>query len=342
MNQERAIFDGGTLWILNADNTSIHVEDDASRKPVRTINASLSGMHILDRFNGFLWACHRENKPEERRLRILSSPDGKTWTDEAYYHPIADRDRLLRAYPLGRDWFFLEYLIPVGMGKETSKWAFAKTDDVKHLKVQKLVDMQLPMPLVKEKPKGKDGWTLEDEVQMTGLEPAFSGIAADFVARYPDGLVLASGHTGFLWIITMKDSGPSTRMVQLFPTVVPVMKKTPGLLEWSILGMQPMPDGSILIASRSEHAVLFARAEDAPLRSLSQCKDALFMSKKERSMLESVRQHPEILWWNLDPGTGAIWKVDPPMNIPSRFESIKQACTFRFRPRLDGNLVAFY
>ncbi len=238
-----------------------------------------------------------------------------------------------------------ESISAFALGDSISKFALISRDSKGMYRSEKLLDMGLPEAFATESAVGENkdnqaskGSALH-EVKLSALNPKYRYNSADFVVHTPDFLILAAGQTGFIWILDKRKEVPSLNFRKLFGCVNEKSLAKPDEIEWSILGMQPMPDGDVLIASRSEDAVKHARQLfPTPTLHLKLMQDPAHMKQREQNMKDSVEFYPEICWWKLDPESGVITRVDPPVNFPTKLPSLKAMMGFRFRPKLNGDL----
>jgi hypothetical protein len=181
---------------------------------------------------------------------------------------------------------------------------------------------------------------MKDVVPLSAINPKYKYMHPDFVVHTPDFLVLASGQTGFMWILDKRKESPSLHLVRLFSFVNEKILAKPEQLEWAILGMQPTPDGDVLIASRSEGAVKNARQLfPTPFLNTKLLQDPAHMKQREQNMKDSVEFFPEVCWWKLDPESGVITKVEAPANFPEKLPNSRAMTAFRFRPKTNGDLI---
>ena len=179
-------------------------------------------------------------------------------------------------YPLGKGWYLIDHLVPVGLGRETSLFAWARENRQGLLKVVGLAPMGLDEGLVSPtvKPEGgtpgSDGWNLSDRMSITQVRPKYRMVHPDFTVRTPEAMVLVSGQTGYAWVAKVKGEQPELKLVKILPVVTEKRLENSDQLEWAVMGAQPMPDGRVLVATRSEEAVLLARKLDPsiPIRNM--------------------------------------------------------------------------
>ncbi len=249
-------------------------------------------------------------------------------------------------YPLGKGWYLIDHLVPVGLGRETSLFAWARENRQGLLKVVGLAPMGLDEGLVSPtvKPEGgtpgSDGWNLSDRMSITQVRPKYRMVHPDFTVRTPEAMVLVSGQTGYAWVAKVKGEQPELKLVKILPVVTEKRLENSDQLEWAVMGAQPMPDGRVLVATRSEEAVLLARKLDPsiPIRNIKDLKDSLFMEARGKAMKASLATFPEIRWWTLDPSNGHVKHEESPQNVPPKLPQPEVAVRFSFRPRVDGNL----
>lgn len=264
---------------------------------------------------------------------LFHSVDGKAWTLFAHFN--IGGARVVRCLPLGNDRFFMIAIpaMPFVQGISMSPFAIGRFDPDHGIRVQSLVDLGLGLvQRIPQDPKATP------RVQISGLAVvAFPIIFSDtpFIPL-PDGFALLSDQAGIFWIFD--ERGSLKREVRLFRGITNERLKE-GTLEHAVLGCQPTSQGTILIASRHEDAVLQAQVLFHREDTLETFRDPVLRAHNERLEDESVRAYPELEWWTFDPSEGRIWPTAAPRATPTRFLNREHLSAFQFRFLPDGNLA---
>lgn len=176
--------------------------------------------------------------------------------------------------------------------------------------------------------------------------------------RVPGHLVFIDLHLGRFLTVNAR-TGKVERQTTLFdlPTDAAM---APMDYEYAILGVQPRPDGHLLIAARSAEAVQQSRTWKPDLpppepvrlsfseslgKSPEEQGEAMEM-KQDQAKLDRARQaqearlkaFPDLVWWDFDPDTGAFRQEPPPEGVPDKFPSLAALQAFSFAYKPDGNL----
>lgn len=345
LGQKNVIYDGGMLWIFEeGPQPKLRLETQASGRAERLVNYP-TGARKGDYFEGAFWTWTLTRGAAETTIKILQSPDGINWHPQSQLRVSAGQV-VNGIYPLGKGWYLIDHLVPIGQGRETSLFAWAKEDRHGLLKVVGLAPMGLDEELLSpmEKPVGRtpgsDGWNLSDRISITQVRPKYRLAHPNYTVRAPEAMVLVSGYTGYAWVAKLKGEQPELKLVKILSVVTEKVLENPDQLEWAVMGAQPMPDGRVLVATRSEEAVLLARKlyPSISIHNLKDFKDSLLMDARGKAMKASLETFPEIRWWTLDPSNGHVQHEDSPQNVPPKLPRPEVAVRFSFRPRVDGNL----
>lgn len=156
--------------------------------------------------------------------------------------------------------------------------------------------------------------------------------------RIPGAFVLVSWKAGVLWVI--KDGASSINRVidlnRIGEDFVRGIHPFPSV----ILGIQPLPDGKILIAKRSEPAIseTYKSFQIEP-ESRKPQKNDYAAAETERGGATVV--YPEIEWIELDPLKGGFKNVDSALivNAPFALHSNRDIDTFSFGFDPSGRLI---
>ena len=168
----------------------------------------------------------------------------------------------------------------------------------------------------------------------TQLSGRYHGLAPflEYPIRVPGAFLVVSWNAGVIWII--KDGYPypsrTIKLISLDDEHLAGKIKHPPVL----LGIQPMLNGHVLIAMRSEKAVLDPPKEKP--------KEKVVTPPAEGSAPSvPVMAHPEIVWKDLDPLEGTLSEADAIFlgDAPRTLTSEAEAWHFSFKFDLSGHLV---
>jgi hypothetical protein len=299
------------------------------------------GLLHVHRHDGQFYALRKEGAKEGTvRLGLHRSPDAKAWELAATLEVGPTDTRISSVRVLGGGWYILQSsLAQFSIDRKTSPLALGKINAEGRIRVHSLVDLQLPMDL---------------PLQALGLVFAPLAIPVD------RGWVMIHAKTGWGWIIRLSTEGvPNVRRFQIFPGLETALKKGTDL-ELAVLAAQPTKDGDVLIATRSDEAVKTCRAiaatfkngthgrpvplqENAkPIEKAKAAADAMAHSSdtKDYRFAEdlAVKAHPQVLWWELDPDTGKLTRVDPSGAV-ILLQGADQLARFGFRYLANGRLI---
>ncbi len=130
--------------------------------------------------------------------------------------------------------------------------------------------------------------------------------------------------------------------------------------EYAILGVQPRPDGHLLIAARGADAVQqsrtwkpdlpppepvrlsftesFGKSPEEQGEAMEMKQDQAKLDRAKQAQEARLKAFPDLVWWDFDPDTGAFRQEPPPMGVPDKFPSLAALQAFRFTFKPDGNL----
>ena len=177
--------------------------------------------------------------------------------------------------------------------------------------------------------------------------------------RVPGHIVLVGRHLGIFIAISAR-TGKVERMAKLFKDLPDDAMTTPEAYEYGVLSVEPRPDGHLLIAARSEEAVVQSRTWKAdlppqePVRLsfaeafgksaedqgdlLEEKQDAADLARADEVREARLRHFPDLVWWDFDPDSGAFRHEPSPTGVPDKFPSVSALQAFTFRFKADGNL----
>ena len=221
-------------------------------------------------------------------------------------------------FPLGEDRFLATAISPATFVEDKKPFPFAvlRRNDQQELIIEQRMDTGLKKPFFDQ-----------------GGRMVYGALATSLLmgnwARTDDYLVLFS-QFGQFWVFEGA-KGRLRRVMHLFPGLDD-KRLQEGNLYPGLLGVQPRPNGHLLVAARREDAVLLAP--------LSHPARAMPKGAEERTAWsdEVHRQYPHIDWWDLDPATGMIEPEIAPRGLPELLSGETAAMNFNWRFRPDGNL----
>ncbi|MBS1785741.1 MAG: hypothetical protein JST24_09970 [Acidobacteria bacterium] len=176
--------------------------------------------------------------------------------------------------------------------------------------------------------------------------------------RVPGHLVLVARHLGIFFVINSR-TGRLERSARIFDLPKDADAE-PLAYETGVLGVQPRPDGHLLIAARSADAMQQSRtwkpdlpppepvrlsASEAFGKTAEEQGEAMEMKQDQakndyeaQAREARLKAFPDLVWWDFNPDTGTFRQEPPPAGVPDKFPSCAalRAFTFAFKP--DGNL----
>ena len=186
----------------------------------------------------------------------------------------------------------------------------------------------------------------------------FHGAWGTQTIRVPGHLVFIDLHLGRFLCVNAR-SGQVERQAALFDLPEEALK-APMDYEFTVLGAQPRPDGHVLVAARSEEAILqsptwrpdlpqaapvrlsaseaFGKSAEEQGEALEMKQDEADRARAQQAKEARLKAFPDLVWWDFDPGTGAFRREPPPLGVPERFPSLATLNAFAFRFKPDGNL----
>lgn len=286
-------------------------------------------LHATD--EGF-WANRLAGRGGAFEVEVHHSPDGLHWQLHTVWR-ARDQAPRARIFALGKGRFLaIAPMAPFQKDRDASNFAVLRTRREAHLEV----DALLPMGLK----QGGPGW-----------------IFVPKVAPLPDGWALLNPRTGHIWLVRSSDEGVvRIRTLKVFDAVPDAAVGNLGSLEPPLVAWQARPDGTLLLATRTEEATLKARAFARRMKELAQPPggaklsqgdqlaealasaqpEALEAFKKKASELgnvgeaETLEAFPELLWWTLDGQTGTLKREPVPEGAPHRLRSLEDLRAFAF------------
>lgn len=173
---------------------------------------------------------------------------------------------------------------------------------------------------------------LNENLAYPGLGLAF---ATGDLTRAGDHLILPAMRAGWFFVFSAKD-GKLERKIQLYSSVDEDRLKDPSL-GWVVVGYQPTPEGRLLVAARQEAGIASFR----PVHASPDLSDDAFqklLPSIHRLMDENLANYPVVMWYTLDPDTGAVHPEAPPRRAPDFIRTVEELERYSFRFQADGNL----
>lgn len=296
----------------------------------------------MDLAEGSLWVClSGQSEDKKTILRLYRSPDGRTRESAAWVASVIPEGQVLGLYPLPNDRYLLISRRLFRKDKEISFLAVGRRNE--HQLVT--LDHLIPVDLGADALKGAESPLFErDPFRLLYL----SGFAANRV-RGQDAMLFVNGIAGRIVILDLDTL--HTKLARVFPGIPDKAFWTQDFLDYehALLGIQPRHNGHFTLATRSEQAVLEARKTETklglnqfsapPEATVDQAK-ALGKADREHPVRNEIRKaiesdglvrFPDILWWDLDPATGKVTKVESPPGAPFEIHHAVKLREFRFR-----------
>jgi len=281
----------------------------------------------------------------------------KTWEKAGFIKE--DESRFLSAYPLKNGKYLItRAVMPFRAGDQRSYVAlYRPKEGTDELVFDRPVDLGLDIIL----PAGKDPLAPSQmATARPGFEDAVSELLTPHLLSFPGGCALVVQSLGK--VLVFDDETGSLRRTNTLFSSIDDPRKPGDLLERAILQHRALPGGRILLATRSEDAILNARrifqdhlakAPETPTPPLPRFKEdgksinpaweeAQFRSAQARfKAQEGVRKQaleafPDILWWEYDPDTGDFIKLSTPLGLPGRLWNWDSLKSFSFRINRQG------
>lgn len=335
--QDWMTWDGSRVVVIeHEDSRSLQIEPPESQgAPIIKLKGP-DNTTILDFKESAAWASVRGSTKNPKATYLYRSLDLKTWEINATY--LGERGRAWAIYHLdGKRYFMVSGPSFFSDQNEFSPFAIADINDKGFLILKNLVRLDLKEPIAIPN-------TLSGVPQPASaiFNPKYASLLSMFITnrmiRYPGGLVLVAKKPGYIWLFD-NQSGALKRSIKLFSSVTEEKLGPPYQLNWAILGCQPRANGHLLVASREEDAVLYSMAGFPTQKSLKYINDEAQHKLNRDQDTASLLHWPRILWWDIDPKTGAVTEEYPPHNVPSQIWDLRVFQDFKFRFKPDGNLL---
>jgi len=151
-----------------------------------------------------------------------------------------------------------------------------------------------------------------------------------------DFLVYPGMRAGLFFIFDARD-GHLARTVSLYDMVGEEQYKN-SRFGWVVVGYQPMPDGRVLVAARSEAAMFDYEPVHLPLNLSSADYEKVFPDLQKK-LNANLATYPALNWFTIDPLSGEKRAEAAPRKFPNTISTQQEFQNYRFRFKADGNLT---
>ncbi|MBI3132697.1 MAG: hypothetical protein HYZ13_15385 [Acidobacteria bacterium] len=277
--------------------------------------------------DGVYWAVNKlsSTKPADKPIkRILSTRDGKEWKLEGWIPLTEDIDVDL-IQPLGGDRFLLMAFTRIRIGERYSRFALATRDGEKRLVPDRLLDMGLEKPWGIPRTEGSLAGHF-------GVNPAYNElfIGGYSILRSGTFLAVVSLRAGYVWLLDAGREHPTLELVRVHSGVKDAFLAGEPHLEHCVLDAHPTSDGRFLFATRSERAVIFGAMHHPKPVDITSMKDPIFKTDRAVAQILSLRDEPDLEWYELDPMAKTFKSVPSPPGVPERLVKPEEIKGFRF------------
>lgn len=326
-------WDGSRLITQEDGDDSIRIQ---SPVPGQSRKVKVNGLleRPLDFQQGRFWGILPNDLDNGAvRLDLMTSPDAKAWSRDAWIMKQIPEGRVYRVLPMMGDTYLLIAGKSFVLGEKASPFALARRNGTGELHLSELLDLALKYPwFTRDDGTGvrfpqTPGWQYTPK-----LGKLIFGVGANFM-RTPDAILLPDMATGWMWVLPTTSEHPKLTCVRLFPSFKDEMLAGSFKWEWAVLGIQPRPDGHFLIASRSPEAVLRGREEERQLKPITSPAGESPEAQADRQAAQDreVIEYPKVEWWDLDPKTCEVKPEPTPPGAPFELRMAGMVRAFRFK-----------
>ncbi|HOD33214.1 MAG TPA: hypothetical protein PKO12_07035 [Holophaga sp.] len=322
----RQVWDGDRLVTVSTEGgRRVEVEERSDRArpgaPPRApqVLAVPPGIHVRYAHQGTFYG-HRFDR-ETRTAHLLRSRDGRRWE---VFGRLAGGHRLLEFRHLedGRV-LLVAAVAPFQTEQGASPVALARVLETGEAQIDELVDLGLGA--WERVPATRNQWRLK--APFLALETMGLWTQA---FHLPGRVVLVDRWRGLFFVFDT-ERGRLQRTSQVFGLRPDQMEPED---EFCVLGLQPRPEGTLLVATREQGALLFAR-KDHPTPPVDGSPG--WFRKARPAQADSLRSYPKVQWWTFHPDGAVFEAITAPEGLPSRLDSPEVLAGFRFRMGPDGS-----
>lgn len=151
-----------------------------------------------------------------------------------------------------------------------------------------------------------------------------------------DGYIyLVERNAGLIWMIDRED-GHVRRQIRVCECVTAERLKKKDY--WmAVLACEPTPEGDLILACRSEEAVVDLKsiesmrlAEERVGQATDTPEGQNTLTRAFELLAAAMKAHPEVRWLKLDSVEGKLSRMDPPPGAPERVENLPELMGFNF------------
>ncbi len=265
-------------------------------------------------------------------LSVARSKDFRTWSHSPHQLLKIGGNYPVGLHPTSRPGLFLGINTACGFGEDgrASVYAWYTQSEKGTFDFLTLVDLDLDLDGRVFVPGMVDGKAVgaRPHPARAALAPFF-----DYPIRLGDRFVLVSLNAGVLWILEDGAGSPKRTLRLVDLEGGQLSGKDP--IARCILGLQPTPEGKLLLACRTEEAV--KESEKAFRQTWEENGGAADEARARADMERAARVYGRLRWLELDPETGKLERVYP-KGAPEHLESRAQLNAFRFELNADGSV----
>lgn len=265
---------------------------------------------------------------------FFQSFDRTTWEGLGSWDPgqVEGRPRITECHPLADDAYLL-FASEQAPFRSRGLASYLAVGRFRHgkLEVERLVDPSLGFgsPLAIQ---DGQGWHLDPRFQVMRVA-LFQG--RHFVAL-PQGGVLVEPQLGLLFRFDAK--GTFLGRTDPFRAALDGNLATPLHGTSAILGAQPAPDGSLLVAAYGAAESQLRRSLVGPLPAADLTWGSEGGLKLRKKLEEALKIAPTYGWFRLDAGTGQLVPTPTPQGAKERFDTVLDQRLFAFRVNPAGGI----
>lgn len=273
---------------------------------------------------------------KDNHLSLAQSKDLKTWASvfPIQYNTGDDFPTLL--HPTSKPGLYLGAHFTAGFSEDNhaSILAWYKQSEKGEISFFTLVNLELDGPLFRSNLVKDEQGKLQPGIAM--LLPSRAAFAPffNYPIRIGQRFLIVSLNAGVIWILEDGDARPkrTVKLVDLTPTQMSGLEP----IERCILGLQPTPEGKLLLACRTEEAVKEgAKAFNTILKDNFGKEDEILVRAEQE---KATRVFGRIRWLELDPETGKVERVFPPGSL-DQLQSFTHQRHFQFLVKKDGTVA---
>lgn len=281
------------VFVPNNQGIQVLRKDRSQAQGIKWLEANQCPRTIIIKNTIFAMNSRVTQMPEgQRALRELHRHTDKGWEVVATYTGLPHHPAPYWLIPCSDDLYFgiANGAMRAGRENRSPFWWFTRQND------QTLTPM-------KPEPLGLDPIDMYDK-----------GMSAEYqVAIAGDYAIILSSAAGFLWSLDL-EKGKLRGPAKLFPDLsLEAIRK--GAFPVGTYGLQPAEDGNVLILSRAQEAMVGNAGKGQREMSASLANNELSAASLRRLLeLESaaLKDHPFLVWWELNPSTLKLKKLSPP------------------------------